>query len=148
MFNSPRYLELDLGEIKLNSHLLKYDAEKDYRLVNREADLYDKYVFEFTGLGLHYWRKDATQKGLERVSLLKDLSVAFILKPCLEPLHPLHTSFIFEICVNDVSVNLRLTEIEELLGLLIIPLTKLSDYPSAVLNRKFQDLSEQVLDDP
>lgn len=77
-------IKVDLGSIKLDSNLVNYNDNTDYKLIQDETKLYDVYTLRTRGLSLQIVDEAAHQTS----TIVDSVSLVVTVKNCLEPLHP------------------------------------------------------------
>ena len=82
--------ELHLGNALIESHLIKYDRERDYKLVTEESCLYDVYTFKLEGVSLKL--KGLPPETDKTQDIITDIVAQVDILSCLDHYHPMFTS--------------------------------------------------------
>lgn len=105
-------LVVDLGSIKVDSTLIEFDPEKNYKLVNNPVLLYDAYNFYqrdmqiliFTHLP-KYHMYATTEMSMKAVKLVKDMSLKLNFYNNIEQRHPMKPNYEISVQLESMSVT-------------------------------------------
>jgi hypothetical protein len=105
-------LVVDLGSIKVDSHLIDFDPEKNYKLVNDPVMLYDAYNFlqrdmqimTFNSLN-DYHLYSTTELSAKAVKIVRDVALKLNFYNNIEQRHPMRPNYEVTLSLETMSIT-------------------------------------------
>ncbi len=103
---------VDLGSIKVDSHLIDFDPEKNYKLVNDPVMLYDAYNFlqrdmqimTFNSLN-DYHLYSTTELSAKAVKIVRDVALKLNFYNNIEQRHPMRPNYEVTLSLETMSIT-------------------------------------------
>ena len=103
---------VDIGSIKVDSHLIDFDPEKNYKLVNDPVMLYDAYNFlqrdmqimTFNSLN-DYHLYSTTELSAKAVKIVRDVALKLNFYNNIEQRHPMRPNYEVTLSLETMSIT-------------------------------------------